>query len=98
MEANGDEIFLKYDGKKIWPKNKRFANLNSLSQNLDTIIILEKLNQWIEIELWDFNYLLPSSRLGVFRILADKKGGPYTTELIRNEGLLSRYSIKWTIC
>jgi hypothetical protein len=95
-EQDGDEIYIKFAGKKIWPSVKRYHSFIDAA-DIGITIELTELSQWIELELWDYNFLLPSLRLGIFRILPENKGGPYHCELIRRNGTFSKYLIEWTV-
>jgi hypothetical protein len=95
-QSDGGELFIKFGGKKLWPKDGKFKSMTSEIEKVDIEIALTPTEQaWIEIELWDYNYILPSSKLGVFKFLVDGKGGPFVTELSREVRRTCRYAISW---
>ena len=98
-EMDGDEIFLKMKGEKIWPKNKKFEVINSESFDLDVEIHDLKKDEEVTIELWDFDLISKNDHLGNFKFTIDKPGGPYNTDLDLNikEGDKARYNLRWHI-
>jgi hypothetical protein len=97
-ENDGDELFLKYNQMQIAPVDSKFYKNNPEHRiDVNTSIELDDLGQWIEIELWEYDFLLPNTRLGSFKLLADKTGGPYTADLMTNDGTDARYSLSWEV-
>jgi hypothetical protein len=94
--SDGGELFIKFGGKKLWPKNGKFKSMTSEMEKVNIEIPLTTREQaWVEIELWDYNHIFPSSKLGVFKFLVDDKGGPFVTELSREASKTCRYAISW---
>jgi hypothetical protein len=96
-ELNGDELFFRYKGKRIWPKKMKYFCMTSQFQKVDVEIPIIDSERWIEIELCDYNFLLPSSRLGVFRFAVDEVGGPFLTNLNAELDTRARYAINWKV-
>jgi hypothetical protein len=95
-QADGGELFIKFGGKKLWPKDCKFKSMTAEIENVNVEIpLIAEEHTWVEIELWDYNHIFPSSKLGVFKFLVDGKGGPFVTELNREMSKTCRYAISW---
>lgn len=99
-EQNGDEIFLKMKGRKIWPQKKSFfACLKQMTQiqlNIEKDVEV-KPNHTIAIELWEHDFLFFRKKLGEFNLLVDQKGGPFITDLQLKSKEFARYSLMWEV-
>ena len=66
-EYGSDDVYLKYNSKKIWPKDKKQQPIM-----MDTTTELEveikdiHKNQEVVVEFWDWDLLSPNDRLGTF--------------------------------
>lgn len=94
-EFDGDEIYLRFGGKKIWPEK--------LFKGIKTGEILP-VNTYIEIpgnknvcvELWEYDLLTQNDFLGTFDMVADQKGGPFQTSLkLNDQDFLASYLLTW---
>lgn len=94
-EGGDDEVFIKFNGEKIWPENK-YKKMSSSSENLGIEIKVEK-GSVNKFEIWDYDYLSANDLLGEISITADSMGGPYTTDMIRKGKGKSKYSIEWSL-
>ena len=93
-ESDGDEVFLKLDKKKIWPTDSKYVVLSGERPiNIDLREVEER--TLIEVELWDYDTWTPNDKLGIFKMLVDEKGGPYTSDLVRDSGSGAKYSLEW---
>lgn len=92
-EADADEVFLKFNGKKIWPKSK-YEKMKDGSLKLNVEIKVEKDSKNI-LEIWDYDFWTPNDKLGTLTINADKMGGPFTTDFTKTDKGTSRYSVEW---
>lgn len=94
--SDGAELFIKFQGKKLWPTDQKYKSMASQieTMNIEIPLIVAD-GAWIEIELWDYNHIFPSSKLGVFKFLVDGKGGPFVAELNREATKTCRYAINW---
>ena len=98
-ESGDDEVFLKLGGKKIWPVKGKYKSMKT--EKVEVRVEVPDLDQgsMIEIELWDYDLLSPNDKLGVFKLQADRQGGPFTAEMIKNlnESSVARYNLEWEI-
>lgn len=97
-ESDGDEIFIRYKGKKIAPVKGRFFKAGKEPVELNVEIPLDEDDQWVEIELWDYDHFSPNDRLGLFRFLADEVEENFTSELIPDaSSAVARYVLGWSV-
>jgi hypothetical protein len=99
-EQNGDEIFLKMKGKKIWPLKRGFYSCLKQSTQIQLNIEKEvevKPNQKVSIELWEHDFLFIRKKLGEFNLLVDQTGGPFVTDLQLASKEFARYSLMWEV-
>jgi len=96
-EIDKDEMYLKYLGKKIWPKGSLYHRLDT-SDTAHVDLEMEVEEGWVEIELWDFDFMSRNDLLGVFKFKVDDLKGSYsnTMELLE-EGSTASYTLKWEI-
>ncbi|MGF1635550.1 MAG: hypothetical protein ACFCUU_00650 [Cyclobacteriaceae bacterium] len=98
-ESGFDDVFLKFNKKKIWPVDKcQIPVRESTITPLDVEIVSIEPGENIEVEVWDFDYLSPNDLLGTFHIKADA-GGPYSTDMIQNtaETTKAKYTLEWEV-
>ena len=94
-ESDGDEVFLKHKGKRIWPK-KKYEKVPVGPTNLDVTIEGVTAHEPIEIEIWDYDFLTPNDRLGKCRMIVDDTGGPFRTDLRPEKvGDQAKYTLEW---
>lgn len=96
-DESTDEVYLKFDGKKIWPKDEKFYSMNegdSVELRIETSVVK---GASIKIELWEFDDLSPDDKLGKFILEADKLGGPYTTDMVKEDEGKSKYALNWEV-
>ncbi len=79
-ETDKDEIFIMYRGEKIWPTKAKFMKIDS-NQTIDLDIVLERPTVWVEIELWEYDYLSKNDHLGDFVFKSQNYANDYTCEL-----------------
>jgi len=97
-EADGDEIFIKYKDEKVAPVDAKFVRMSKDPTPLNTEIELAVSDNWVELELWDYDRFSPNDALGKFRLLVDHPGEGYTAELARNKGdSNARYVLNWSL-
>jgi len=97
-ETDKDEIFLKYRGDKIWPTNSKFLRIDT-NETLDINLNIENVTIWMEIELWEYDYLSKNDHLGDFVFKSSNYAGEYTSELKVSPEFdgKAKYSLKWEI-
>jgi len=99
-EENYDDVYLKYNGKKIWPVNKRMKHIMmDTTTELHVDIKNVEPNQKIIIELWDHDWLSANDHLGSFELLIEEIGGPFTTDMKRNKSETdkAKYTLEWEV-
>ena len=97
-EADGDEVFIKYKDKKVWPLNSKYQKLSEGSEKLNLEIPEVEKDNTVILELWDYDLFTPDDKLGTFSMLVNERGGPFTTDMKRDKGSDdSRYSIEWEV-
>ena len=96
-ESDGDEIFIKLNGKKIWPQERYFSVGNSIKVKLDCCFDIRPTQQTFEFELWEYDNIFSSQCIGRFYLRPDQIGGPFTTDLKETPGNFARYSLDWGV-
>lgn len=97
-EEKFDDVFLKYNGKKIWPADKKHHPVPKGSTKLDFTISDITPNKELIIELWDHDNFSPNDLLGKFTMVPDRPGGPYTVDMVTtHEKDVAKYSMDWQI-
>ncbi len=96
-EIDKDEMYLKFNGVKIWPEDEKYFRLDS-GDKVEINLTLDVQEGWVEVELWDFDYLSKNDFLGKFRFLVDRMTGEYSTSmsLVEDESTAS-YVLYWEI-
>jgi hypothetical protein len=96
-ESDKDEMFLKYDGKKIWPQGSKYYRVDS-GDVAPIALTMEVAEGWVEIELWDFDYLSRNDFLGTFRFKVDDMPGEYTNSMnLVEKNSMASYILDWEI-
>jgi hypothetical protein len=99
-EQDGDEIFLKLNGKKIWPKNRSYFSCQRevphIQLNIEKDVKVTP-EQKVSIELWENDFLFFKKKLGEFTLILDQRGGPYITDLQLKSKEFARYSLMWEV-
>ena len=54
-ESDKDEIYLEVNGKKIWPEKSKYLRIG-VNESLEVKIGGKFSGQWMELELWDYDY------------------------------------------
>ena len=96
-EIDKDEIFLKKNGRKIWPKDQKYHKIDS-SDIVNINLILAVSEGWNEIEVWDYDFLSLNDKLGIFKFKADSISGKYSTSmLLHDKKSMANYIMYWEI-
>ena len=97
-EADGDEIFIKYKDEKVAPADAKFVRMKHHELvPLNVQIELSESDQWVQLELWDYDLLSANDALGTFRFLVDEVAENFSTELVRQGGSEARYVLNWSV-
>jgi len=94
-ESDGDEIYLKYHGRKIWPRGlfKAIKTGHTLAVDIDIEVPFD---EYINLELWEYDLLSKDDHLGVFTMRSNEVGGPYQTSLkLNNQEYMASYLLTW---
>lgn len=97
-ESDKDEIYLKVNDKKIWPKKAKYLKIG-VDESLEVKIGGKFSGQWMELELWDFDYTSRNDHLGTFHLDMSQGQGHYGTILTANEEVSQHvdYMLNWEI-
>ena len=99
-EVDEDEVYLKYEGKKIWPEDGIYKGIdNSETFELGVTIDHADPEELLIIELWDFDYLSFNDHLGSFEIKLgkDTHGSFNTSMTLKEKGSSASYILHWEI-
>lgn len=97
-EIDKDEMYLKYDGEKIWPHGSLYFRID-VDEVAEVDHTLDVPEGWVEIELWDYDFVSRNDLLGTFKFKVDDTPGEYSTSLKRNEEEthVASYYLEWEI-
>jgi hypothetical protein len=96
-ERDGDEIFIKYNDKKVVPQEGKFIRMSKDPVPLEVEIELADSQQWVELELWDYDRFSPNDSLGKFKLLVDQVAEDFTAELRRDNESDGKYVLHWSV-
>ena len=96
-ESDGDEIFIEYNNKKVFPADEKFIKMTNEPVALNVEIELDPAQQWVELQLWDYDRFTPNDSLGKFRLLVDQVSENFTAELVRNNDSEGKYVLNWSV-
>ena len=99
-ENEYDDVYLKYNGDKIWPKDKKQQPITMDSTTELNVEIQNLLKgQEIVIELWDWDFLSPNDKLGTFTMIVEGNPGTFSTDMVQNlkETKKAKYTIDWEV-
>ena len=95
-EADADEVFIKSDGEKVWPKKEKFTKMKDKSVPLNLEFKMDKGSTRV-LEIWDYDFWSPNDLLGTFTIDADQSGGPYTVPMVKKDKGNAKYAIEYEL-
>ena len=98
-EVDKDEVFLKYEGKKVWPLGS-YKSINSDEKKAVNKEFVHKADHSMVIELWDFDFLSKNDLLGTFTMRVDEEDRAsiyFTTMKVAREGSTASYMLEWEI-
>ncbi|MEQ9404020.1 MAG: hypothetical protein RIM99_10565 [Cyclobacteriaceae bacterium] len=98
-EVDKDEVFLKYEGKKIWP-TAPYKSINSGEKKEIGKEFTHKADHDMVLELWDFDFLSKNDLLGTFTMKVDEEDRAstyFTTMKVAREGSTASYMLEWEI-
>lgn len=94
-EADGDEVYLKSNGHKIWPVAEKYIvpKEESISVNLELNI---QKGDSMDIEIWDYDLLSANDHLGSLTIHAEAHGH-YVNDFVKRGVDQSKYGLEWEL-
>lgn len=96
-EIDKDEMYLKHQGKKIWPSGMIYYRVDT-GDVAPINLTLEVEQGWTEIDLWDFDYLSLNDFLGTFKFNVDTTPGKYSTSMeLKEKNSTASYILNWEI-
>jgi hypothetical protein len=97
-EANRDEVFIRYRGKKIWPKDSRYIRMEEDQLPVKAEIAALEKDTEVMLELWDYDLFTPNDLLGTFTMRIDERGGPFLVDLVRTDvEVQGRYQLEYEV-
>ena len=96
-ESDGDEVFLRFRSKKIAPLKKKFYKMTREPLEINTEIKLDGSEKWVELELWEYDTILPNACLGKFKLLVGPQSDSFSAELAREKDSQARYVLNWEL-
>lgn len=97
-EDKFDDIYIKYQGKKIWPVDKKHEDVSvgRVVMNVDINDVTP--NEEMILEVWDYDLISRNDLLGKARMIPDQPGGPYSVDMTpASDKDVARYSIEWQV-
>ncbi|MEQ9288581.1 MAG: hypothetical protein RIG77_16795 [Cyclobacteriaceae bacterium] len=97
-EDKFDDVFIKHEGKKIWPTDKKHEDVSVGNYKLGVDISGIKPNSEVILEIWDHDTFSPNDLLGSTKMIPDQPGGPYQVDMQpAHDSDIARYSIEWQV-
>ena len=96
-ENDGDEVYINYNDKRLWPQEGKYCRMNKDEEIINVEIKNIKSGEVISIELWDYDFVSSNDKLGLFTMLVDEKGGPFTTDMLAHSSRGAKYSLEWEV-
>ena len=94
-ESDGDEVYLKSNGQKIWPVDAKYSATKEESTSINLDLNIQK-GDTMDIELWDYDLLSANDHLGSLTIHAEAHGH-YTNDFIKRGKDQSKYGLEWEV-
>ena len=94
-ESDGDEVYLKTEGKKFWPVDAKYVVAKEETTPINLEFIIEK-GDIISYELWDHDKLSANDHLGSL-ILTAEAHGHFQNEFSKQGNDQSKYALEWEI-
>jgi hypothetical protein len=94
-----DEIFLKYNGKKIWPADKKYEQIKT-GEKTEVDISIPNIAHGSEvtIEIWEWDLFTFNDLLGSITMKIDSYGGPFLVDMrASKEQESAKYSVQWEV-
>lgn len=98
-EVDKDEVFLKYEGKKLWPGGA-YKSINSGEKKEINKEFTHTTDHDMVVELWDFDFFSKNDLLGTFTMHVeeeDRASTYFTTMKPARDGSTASYMLEWEI-
>ncbi|SHK19973.1 hypothetical protein SAMN04488028_103340 [Reichenbachiella agariperforans] len=90
-------MFLKFKGEKVWPVGNLYFRIDT-GDKVDVDLKLEVDLGWVDVELWDFDFLSFNDHLGTFTFNVDDTPGEYSTSMkLLEKNSTASYIMHWEI-
>jgi hypothetical protein len=96
-ESEDDEVFIKRNKENLWPQSEKYKQMSGGAEIVNVDINDIERGASIELELWDYDTWSPNDKLGIFKMVVDERGGPFTSDLIVEKGSGAKYSLEWEV-
>lgn len=94
-ELDGDEVYLKSDGKKVWPADAKYVVASEENTPVGLEFIINK-GDVISYELWDYDNLSANDYLGKLIFRADAHGH-FINDFVKRGNDQSKYALEWEL-
>lgn len=98
-EVDKDEVYLKYEGRKLWPSGP-YKKIGSGEKLKIDKLFEHKTDHDMVVELWDFDFLSKNDLIGTFtmHIEEDDRASTYfTTMKLAHSDSTASYMLEWEI-
>jgi hypothetical protein len=96
-ESDADEVFLMLNKNKIWPTDSKYIGMAGGEEVVNVDLLELEEGASLELELWDYDTWTPNDKLGSFKMVIDGRGGPFTSDLMKEKGSGAKYSLEWEV-
>ena len=94
-ESDGDEVYIKSDGKKVWPVDAKYLLIGEENTPVGLEIILRKGGS-LEIKIWDYDLLSADDHLDSLTLYAEAHGN-YVKDFTKLGKDQSKYGLEGEI-
>ena len=98
-ESDKDEVFLKHNGKRVWPQKGKYHAIDSNERTPVDVSFDHDTTNGLVVELWDWDLLTPNDLIGTFgmQVNADDYGKFTTALKIAHSKSTASYLLEWEI-
>jgi hypothetical protein len=96
-EKDGDEIFLKIGKEKVWPEGDKYRSVETQTERMNVVVKLVYPSTPIKIDLFEYDSILSSKKIGEFQLTPERTGGPFKTDLSLKSDEYARYTLEWEV-
>jgi len=98
-ESDKDEVFVKFNGHRVWPEHGRYHVMNSNERIALNIVLEHDPSKDLHVELWDWDLLSSNDLIGTFQMhVSANDYGKFTSSLkVAHEKSTASYLLEWEI-